>query len=252
MTLGGRCDEGGVDTIKPPKIMQTLFHSRRSVIRGTRGTAVAGALGAVMFALLLAAPAFAGQSATGVLAFEPCTQCHPVTLGADGNPAQPLPIGMAKHEVTLEVHDVLGEGSAACLACHMAPSANPGLLILPDGGLVDVTGDVSRVCQRCHFEKYREWQTGVHGKDAPKCSAAGCHDPHTPSWIYMEALPPFQGTGVEIRAVPDREPFQPLAGPPLAAAVYTPMWLTAASGLGGLLILALLGFVLFGKVKVKR
>lgn len=231
--------------------MQTLFHSRWRRTRRLRGFALAVTLGAVTFALLVTAPAFGGQSATGELAFEPCAQCHPVTLDADGVPSRPLPIGMTKHEITLEVHDVLGAGDQACLACHSAPSANPGMLLLPDGGLVEVTGDVSRVCQRCHFEKYREWETGVHGKDAPKCSAAGCHDPHTPSWIYMDALPPFQGTGVEIRAVADRKPFQPLAGPPVAAAVHTPVWLSVAAGLATPLILALLGFVVFGKVKVK-
>jgi hypothetical protein len=34
-----------------------------------------------------------------------------------------------------------------------------------------------------------------------KCTAAGCHNPHTPSWIYVAALPPFQGTGIEVNAV---------------------------------------------------
>jgi hypothetical protein len=112
-----------------------------------------------------------------------------------------------------------------------------------------VTGDVSQVCQRCHFEKYREWEAGIHGKDAPKCSASGCHDPHSPSWIYMEALPPFQGTGVEILAVGNRQPFQPLAGPPLAPRVFTPLWLSIVTGLGALLVLAVLGYLLLGKVK---
>ncbi|MRR11451.1 hypothetical protein EG835_02995, partial [bacterium] len=142
----------------------------------------AALLSFVIFALMLlvAPPATAGQSATGELAFHPCTRCHPVTLGADGKPTSPLPIGLTQHQVELEVHDILGDGDAACLACHDDPTRNPGMLRLADGSLVDVTGDVSQVCLRCHFEKYREWEVGIHGKDAPKCSAAGCHDPHSP------------------------------------------------------------------------
>lgn len=204
----------------------------------------------VLFVAFLAAPyAFAGQSATGELAFSPCTQCHPVTLGSDGEPTKELPIGLARHQVELEVHDILGEGDAACVACHDDPSRNPGMLLLADGSLVDITGDVSKVCQRCHFEKYREWEVGIHGKDAPKCSAAGCHDPHSPSWIYMPALPPFQGTGVEVRAVADREPFKALAPPPLDPAVSTPLWMPIVTGLGALFVLAMIGYLLFGKAK---
>lgn len=220
-------------------------HRRRSR-RVPLGLAV---LGAITFVLALTGPAAvsAGQSSTGELAFYPCTQCHPVTVDAEGRPSHDLPIGMEKHRVTLEVHDVLGTDEAACLACHDDPSRNPGMLILPDGSLVDITGDVSRVCQTCHMEKYREWQDGIHGKGEPKCSAAGCHDPHTPSWIYMAALPPFQGTGVEIRAVGDREPFRPLAGPPLPPAVFTPSWLVVVAALGGALVLALLGYLVMGR-----
>lgn len=204
--------------------------------------------GAVLLALLLVpARAFAGHSASGKPAFQPCTRCHPVTLDANGKSTRPLPNGFEKHEITLEVHDTLGTGTKACLACHDDPTRNPGRLILPDGGLVDITGDVSRVCQRCHFEKYREFKAGIHGKHQPKCSAQGCHDPHTPSWIYLKALPPFQGTGIEINAVgSDREPFKPLASPPPYAAVLTPGWLKVLASLGGLGALASLGYVIFG------
>ena len=71
-----------------------------------------------------------------------------------------------------------------------------------------------------------EWQPGIHGKNQPKCTSAGCHDPHTPSWIYIAALPPFQGTGIEVtRGRSEREPFKPFASPPVAPPVYTPLWL---------------------------
>lgn len=212
------------------------------------------AVAAITFILILAtacfAPeAFAGRSSTGELAFYPCTECHPVTLGSDGKPISPLPNDFEKHEIELEIHDILGQGDEACLACHDDPSNNPGMLILPDGSLVDITQDVSRVCQRCHFEKYRDWQVGVHGKDAPKCSSAGCHDPHTPSWIYVAALPPFQGTGVEVRAVSERMSFKPMAAPPVAPPVHTPLWLTIAASLGGLVSASAIGYLILGRAK---
>lgn len=209
------------------------------------------ALIAVTLIVLLASSsaAFAGRASTGKQAFYPCTDCHPVTLGADGKPTKALPVDMKKHEIVLEVHDTLGTDDKACLACHDDPTRNPGMLIMPDGSLEPITGDVSRVCQRCHFEKYREWEAGIHGKNEPKCSAAGCHDPHTPSWIYIAALPPFQGTGMEVRAVAEREPFTPLAGPPVPAAVFTPLWLLLAAGSGGLVVIVILGYLIVGGLK---
>jgi len=215
---------------------------------GGSRTAVTLFLTVVFLAALLAmaSAAYAGHSSTGELAFYPCTDCHPVVLGADGKPTKPLPVDMEQHQIVLEVHDILGDDDKACLACHDDPSRDPGQLIMPDGSLEPITGDVSRVCQRCHFEKYREWQEGVHGRDMPKCSAAGCHDPHTPSWIYVPALPPFQGTGIEVRAVWEREPFKPMAGPAVPPAVFTPTWLLAAALLAGLTALGLLGYLILG------
>ena len=211
------------------------------------GAAVAAvAFTALALAALLALPthAAAGRSATGEAAFLPCNQCHPVSVGADGKPTKQLPIGMEKHTIELEVHDTLGAGSTACLACHDEPTRDPGKLILPDGSLVDITEDASRVCQRCHFEKYRDWEVGIHGRGEEKCSAAGCHDPHTPSWIFVPALPPFQGTGMEVRAVSEREPFKPMASPPVHAPVETPTWLWVLTSLGVVVSGGALGFVI--------
>ena len=206
---------------------------------------------AVAFGFLaFSTSAFASRAATGELAFYPCTDCHPVTLDANGQPTKPLPNGMKKHEIELVAHDILGEGDKACLVCHDSPSRNPGMLILPDGSLVDITGDVSRVCQRCHFEKYEQFKTGVHGKRAEKCTAAGCHNPHTPQWIYVAALPPFQGTGFEVKAVgAEREPFKAFAGPPVAPPVYTPTWLVAAAVLGAVVSVGLVGYITLGRRK---
>lgn len=200
--------------------------------------------------LSFASTAYAGFAATGELAFHPCTQCHPVTLGADGKPTKALPNGMEKHDIELKSHDILGKDDKACLACHDDPTRNPGKLILPDGSLVDVTGDVSKVCQRCHFQKYAEFKVGVHGKHEKKCSAAGCHNPHTPGYIYVAALPPFQGTGFEVKAVGyEREPFTPFASPPVDPEVETPLWLWILTGVGGFLALTMIGYLTVGRSK---
>jgi fatty-acyl-CoA synthase len=117
------------------------------------------------------------------------------------------------------------------------------------GETVDITGEVSRVCQRCHFEKYTDWQLGIHGRGQPKCSAAGCHDPHTPGWIYVAALPPFQGTGIEVRAVAPREPFTAMAPPPVEPPVTTPTWLVVIAVAGSLYAFAVIGFLTLGRRK---
>lgn len=203
---------------------------------------------AIAFSVAVVPDAFAGSASTGKLAFHPCTKCHPVAVGSDGKPVGKLPNGFKKHEIELEVHDVLGTSDKACLACHQSPQENPGKLVLPDASLVDITGDISRVCQRCHFEKYREWKAGVHGKEAPKCTAAGCHDPHTPSWVYVAALPPFQGTGIEINAVgEDREGFKPLAPPPIDPPVETPLWLAIATAIGAASSLGTVAYLVKGR-----
>lgn len=176
-------------------------------------------------ALLPAATAFAGTASTGTLLFYPCTKCHPVTVNAAGQPSHPIPNDFKGHGIVLEGHDVLGTGSAACLVCHDSPAKNPGLLHAVDGTLIDVkTGDIARLCEKCHFQQYTEFKQGIHGKGFASCVVAGCHDPHTPGYINVPALPPFLGTGFQVTLFPTRVPFQPLAGPPLPPAVYTPGW----------------------------
>lgn len=204
---------------------------------------------AMIAAWLVAGTAYAGTASTGKLAFHPCTKCHPVAVDASGRPMGPLPNGFKKHEIVLEAHDILGRDERACLVCHDSPQRNPGKLVLPDGSLVDITGDVSRVCQRCHFEKYQDWLVGIHGKREPKCTAAGCHNPHTPGWIHVAALPPFQGTGMEVKAVGDREPFKPFASPPVDPPVETPVSIWVVTALGVVLSAALLGYLLTGRTQ---
>jgi hypothetical protein len=192
------------------------------------------ALAAVVLAglaLFSAAPALAGQAASGELFFYPCSSCHPVTSG-EGGLASGLPIEFEGHEVVLEGHDVLGEGEEACVVCHDDPAEDPGRLKLVDGSFVDITGDVSGVCYRCHSSKYQEWMAGTHGRDEPKCTASGCHDPHTPAWIYADPLLPFVGSGFQFKALSEREAFIPLAPPAPAVPVETPGWFATLAALG--------------------
>jgi hypothetical protein len=187
-----------------------------------------------------------GSAASGELLFYPCTSCHPVI---DGTPSAALPNDFPGHQVTLEVHDVLGKGSKACLVCHDDPAKDPGKLRVIDG-FVDIDADdAARVCYQCHSDKYKEWEVGIHGKRLPKCSSAGCHNPHSPSWIYAEPLLPFVGVGFQSRAVSERTTFTPLAGAPIDAPVTTPAWLRTGTMIGGLVVFGLLGFVIVGRPK---
>jgi len=197
-----------------------------------RGAAVCAAFAiAIAFALAAAAPAEAGRAASGELFFYPCTDCHPVTLDSSGAPVGDLPGDFAGHEIVLESHDVLGEGSAACKACHDDPANDPGMLTLVDGTLIDIK-EAPRLCHQCHSDKYAEWEAGAHGRNQPSCTSAGCHDPHTPSYIYAEPLLPFVGAGFQFRAVSDREPFTPLPPPAPEPAVHTPAWFALLAALG--------------------
>jgi hypothetical protein len=210
---------------------------------------VLAALAAAVIVLAAVPPAYAGHASLGEAVFYPCTSCHPVTLAPDGTPTKPLPNGFKGHQIVLESHDRLGKGAAACLVCHDDPARDPGKLKLIDGTLVDITGDVSGVCYRCHSAKYNEWKAGVHGKRQPKCTASGCHDPHTPSYVFASALPPFVGTGFQARAVSQRVAFTPLAGAPLPPPTLTPSWLVLAAGLGILVSAGLVGTLTLGRSK---
>ena len=180
------------------------------------------------FALWLAPPAFAGQAASGELFFDPCSDCHPVT----GDDPQGLPGDFEGHQIVLEGHDALGKGSSACLTCHDDPAKDPGMLKLADGTLIPITGDVSQVCYQCHSAKYSEFMAGTHGRMQSKCTSSGCHDPHTPGYIYASPLLPFVGSGFQFKILPEREPFIALPPPAPEAPVVTPTWFALLAALG--------------------
>lgn len=221
----------------------------RRPVRDARGRRLLTLLALACAALLVlpAAQAVAGQASSGELLFYPCASCHPVRPGARVGAG--LPNGFKGHGIVLEGHDALGRGDAACLACHDDPAKDPGKLKTADGGLVGITGDVARVCYRCHSAKYREWRAGTHGKGNPACTSAGCHDPHTPGFIYAEPLLPFTGSGFQFKAVSGRQAFSPLAPPPPAPPVETPWWLVASAAVGAVVAGGLAGTLVMGRSK---
>ncbi len=207
-------------------------------------------LSALVIALLLlsVASAFAGQASSGELLFYPCTSCHPVTP-AQLQSGRKLPNDFMGHQIVLVAHDALGQGRNACLVCHDDPSRNPGMLKLVDGSLVDITGDVSRVCYRCHSAKYNEWKAGTHGRNQPKCTASGCHNPHSPGWIYAQPLLPFIGTGFQFQVAPQRHGFTPLALPAGNPPVETPAWFLVVAAVGVVLAGGTAGRLIRGRSK---
>ena len=171
------------------------------------------------------APALAGKPATGDSLFYPCDACHPVLAG------KRLPNRFKGHAIELEGHDKLGKGDKACLVCHEEPGKDPGKLKLIDGSLIDIKGDVALVCFRCHSAKYNEWKAGTHGKATTKCTSAGCHDPHTPQYVFGQATLPFVGAGFTAQVRSETTTFQPFAPPPLPHPTETPQALWALTGL---------------------
>lgn len=211
--------------------------------------AIAFALAVVWLAATAAVPAYAGQASSGELLFYPCDSCHPVTVSEDGVSSRKLPNDFAGHRIVLEGHDALGKGDTACLACHDDPASDPGMLKLADGTLVEITGDIAKVCYRCHADKYEEWLTGAHGKRQPACTASGCHDPHTPGSIYAEPLLPFAGNGFQFTVLPERAAFRALAPPAPDPHVETPPWFAGIAGLGLVVAAGIAGSLVAGKVK---
>ncbi|MDP2401069.1 MAG: hypothetical protein Q8M66_03745 [Actinomycetota bacterium] len=76
---------------------------------------------------------------------------------------------------------------------------------------------------------YKEWQAGIHGNRERKCTAAGCHDPHTPGFISAKPLLPFTGSGFQAQVRPEMGMFVPLAGPPPVPHIENPRWLVVLS-----------------------
>ncbi len=116
-----------------------------------------------------------------------CSDCH--TLFENTRPP-----GRALQQHT-EIK--LSHGSNdGCLNCH--DKGNREKLTLRGGGLVGYD-QVEQLCAQCHGPVYRDWENGTHGKtlgywdtslgEAVKLSCTQCHDPHSPAYKPMPALP---------------------------------------------------------------
>jgi hypothetical protein len=117
----------------------------------------------------------------------PCSQCH------DGkdlrvNP-EPRPHLRDPHESRSVKH-----GTLWCLACHDPPDYDR--LHLANGDKIGLTEPL-RLCEQCHGDKAKDWRAGAHGLrrgrwDGEKqiFACVACHDPHSPHFKPIEALPP--------------------------------------------------------------
>lgn len=121
---------------------------------------------------------------TPYLATYPCAgRCH----GPDADAELPPRF----HSSTELVH---GPVLQECAMCHEEGQMDELRLI--DGSHVPFDSS-QRVCAQCHAARYEGWVQGIHGlvTRAPDgrsqrrvCTA--CHDPHAPSDIHLQALPP--------------------------------------------------------------
>lgn len=116
-----------------------------------------------------------------------CMDCHQLFTSARRVP------GM----VSQHTHIVLNHGmNDLCLNCHDIFDRDK--LVLHNGKTVSFA-EAQILCAQCHGTTYRDWQQGSHGKtlgywDATqgpkrKLMCTQCHDPHSPSFMAMTALP---------------------------------------------------------------
>lgn len=81
-----------------------------------------------------------------------------------------------------------------CLNCHTQQSG-PQLKLLTGEGLK--SHQIPELCGQCHGLVKRDWDQAIHGKKVDTWKASGrkfvcieCHDPHSPKFKTMKAVPP--------------------------------------------------------------
>ncbi len=106
----------------------------------------------------------------------PCSDCHD---GTGDRTRRPL----AYHEEIQErfEHNV---SRRWCLDCHDAEKRD--MLHLSSGERIPFTESYA-LCGQCHYDKYRDWRLGIHGKRVGSWEGrktyllcVNCHDPHSP------------------------------------------------------------------------
>ncbi len=113
----------------------------------------------------------------------PCSQCHE---GAGDDTRRQL----AFHE---EIQARLAHGPNWCLGCH--DLAQRDVIHLSNGERIPFT-ESYRLCGQCHYDKYRDWRLGIHGKRVGRWDGAkttllcvSCHDPHAPRFASLKPEP---------------------------------------------------------------
>ena len=201
--------------------------------------------------LVPAAPALAGQAASGQLFFDPCTSCHPIASGAiEGG--RKLPNDFKSHEIALEGHDKLGAGEAACVVCHESADKNPGMLKTIDGTSRRYQGRrLARLLQVPLRRSTRSGRPGSTGVGPPSAPPPAATTLTRRGWIYAGPLMPFVGTGFQFRVLPDRKPFMPLMAPAPRGIppVETPVWFAIVVTLGVVAAGGLVGTLIVGRSK---
>lgn len=97
------------------------------------------------------------------------------------------------HARVLKGHDVLGEGSKACWACHY--NREMGVWHLAAEGKQLALSDYPQLCAQCHQERYADWLNGTHGMPGwevgmvevhgvQRVGCISCHDPHQPQIAF--------------------------------------------------------------------
>lgn len=106
----------------------------------------------------------------------PCSDCHD---GAVDRTRRPLGF----HEEIQERFEH-NRSRRWCLDCHDAEQRDT--LHLSSGERIPFTESYA-LCGQCHYDKYRDWRLGIHGKrvghwDGQKTYllCVNCHDPHSP------------------------------------------------------------------------
>ncbi|MHC5023749.1 MAG: cytochrome c3 family protein [Planctomycetota bacterium] len=116
-----------------------------------------------------------------------CMECHRLFDSAPDAPRR-----LAQHrDINLD-HGL----NDRCFNCHDRHDRNR--LALRGNRTVPFT-NVARMCAECHGPTYRDWQRGMHGQtmgywDAEagaqrRLHCSECHDPHSPAFRPMAALP---------------------------------------------------------------
>lgn len=119
---------------------------------------------------------------------ENCRDCH---LAKQQNYILSKSSTVLKHADKAGFH---GKAELACGACHDRNNFN---LLRSSAEAPASFDNPSAVCQQCHQDKFRDWQSGIHGKrlggwhlNKTQLQCTECHSAHSVKFKKMPADPP--------------------------------------------------------------